>query len=45
MKSTENEKPTPSNPTTASDAGISNASPVSIITFFYIQVHESSLHV
>ncbi len=34
MKSTENEKPTPSNPTTASNAGISNAPPVSMITFF-----------
>ena len=35
MKSTENEKPTPSNPTTASNAGISNAPPVSIITFYF----------
>jgi hypothetical protein len=35
MKSTENEKPTPSNPTMASNAGISNAPPVSIITFYF----------
>jgi hypothetical protein len=33
MKSTENEKPTPSNPNTVSNTGISNAPPVSIITF------------
>ena len=41
MKSTKNEKLIPSNPTTTSNAGISNAPPVSIITFyfFYIQVH------
>ena len=34
MKSAENENPTPSNPNTASNAGISNAPPVSMITFF-----------
>jgi hypothetical protein len=33
MKSSENENPTPSNPNTASNAGISNAPPVSAITF------------
>jgi hypothetical protein len=36
MKSTENEKPTPSNHTTTSNAGISNAPPVSIITFYFL---------
>jgi len=34
MKSSEDEKLTPSNPNTASHAGISNAPPVSMITFF-----------
>jgi len=34
MNSTENEKLTPSNPNTANNAGISNAPPVSMITFF-----------